>query len=147
MHAAGDIRGADFRLKPPQATGDVEEEFFRLTGIRPDPVVLPKRDKPAVQEPKVIPSFKERVVKDLLDRSPPECQFGGIGAEGEGAEACEPPSGRAKKKAKPTKAKRAGKVKTTPPKSTKDAAEALTWLTVSEAAVSTTMVQRPSGQR
>ncbi|CAK9001906.1 unnamed protein product [Durusdinium trenchii] len=45
-------------------------------------------------------------------------------AEGEGAEACEPPSGRAKKKAKPTKAKRAGKVKTTPPKSTKDAAEA-----------------------
>lgn len=61
--------GAEPRVvRPPQATGDVEEEFFRLTGIRPDPVVLPKRDKPAVQEPKVIPSFKERVVKDLLDR-------------------------------------------------------------------------------
>ena len=55
-------------IRPPQATGNVEDEFFRLTGIRPDPVSIPKREKPKVAEPKPKASFKERVVKDLLDR-------------------------------------------------------------------------------
>jgi len=55
-------------IRPPQATGNVEDEFFRLTGIRPEPVVVPKREKPRAAEPKPKASFKERVVKDLLDR-------------------------------------------------------------------------------
>lgn len=55
-------------IRPPQATGNVEDEFFRLTGIRPEPVVVPKREKPRAVEPKPKASFKERVVKDLLDR-------------------------------------------------------------------------------
>ncbi|CAE7857617.1 EEF1AKMT3 [Symbiodinium sp. KB8] len=60
----------------PKAAGDVEDEFFRLTGIRPDPVVIPKKEKPKEPPPEPPrPSFKERVVRDLLDRqhtrSPP----------------------------------------------------------------------------
>lgn len=53
----------------PKAAGDVEDEFFRLTGIRPDPVVIPKKEKPKEPPPEPPrPSFKERVVRDLLDR-------------------------------------------------------------------------------
>eukprot|EP00441_Pelagodinium_beii_P006477 CAMPEP_0197699954 /NCGR_PEP_ID=MMETSP1338-20131121/121313_1 /TAXON_ID=43686 ORGANISM="Pelagodinium beii, Strain RCC1491" /NCGR_SAMPLE_ID=MMETSP1338 /ASSEMBLY_ACC=CAM_ASM_000754 /LENGTH=561 /DNA_ID=CAMNT_0043283507 /DNA_START=56 /DNA_END=1741 /DNA_ORIENTATION=- len=54
----------------PGSTEQIEDEFFRLTGIRPEPVVVPKRETPSVPEDKNISkksSLKERVVEKLIE--------------------------------------------------------------------------------
>eukprot|EP00931_Biecheleriopsis_adriatica_P089951 TRINITY_DN64004_c0_g1_i1.p1 TRINITY_DN64004_c0_g1~~TRINITY_DN64004_c0_g1_i1.p1 ORF type:complete len:566 (-),score=129.99 TRINITY_DN64004_c0_g1_i1:42-1568(-) len=54
----------------PSTAAEVEEEFFRITGIRPDPVNIPPKPKPK-EPPQPQPAglnFKERIVKELLSR-------------------------------------------------------------------------------
>lgn len=50
----------------PSTAEEVEAEFFRMTGIRPEPLVMPERPKPAIEPKKgPRPKFSERIRQEM----------------------------------------------------------------------------------